>query len=82
MELIDLIDPRQGFRRQKISFWILAGIHCHNIPNCTPLNGHHGVIKVTKKDDIAKMIKNYLNRKSTRPTVLQINPPRLQKKWV
>ena len=35
-----------------MSFCILVGINCRNIPNCTPQNGNHGVTKVTKKDDI------------------------------
>ena len=60
-----------------MSFCILVGIRCHNIPNCTPHNGYHGATKVTKvttNADIAKTTQNCTNYKSARPTPLHTTP--------
>ena len=56
-----------------MSCCIVVGIHCHNIPNCTYLSGHHGLIEVIKNNDIAKMSTNYINYNSAHPTLLHKN---------
>ena len=57
-----------------MSFCILVGIRCHNIPNCTPHNGYHGATKITTNADIAKTTQNCTNYKSARPTPLDRTP--------
>ena len=39
-----------------MSFRILVGIYCHNIPIHTPQSGYHGVTEVAKTANIAKMV--------------------------
>ena len=47
--------PSAGLETAKMSFRILVGIHCHNIPTHTPQSGYHGVPEVAKTPNIAKM---------------------------
>ena len=63
-------------RLPKKSFCILVGIYCHNIPACTPHSGYHGVTKVAKTADIAKMAEYRINCISARPTLPHITTPR------
>ena len=56
-----------------MSCCILMGIHYHNIPNCTYLSGHHGLIEFIKNNDIAKMSTNYIKYNSAHPTLLRKN---------
>ena len=51
---------------------ILVGIDLHNIPSCTPQSGYHGVTKVAKNAEIAKIAENCINY--TRPTSTQHKP--------
>ena len=37
---------------QKMSFRILEGIYCHNIPTHTPQSGYHGVGEVAKTAEL------------------------------
>ena len=53
--------PRQGDRLQKASFRTRVGIYCDNIPTHTPQSGYHGVTKVAKTADIAKMAEKGIN---------------------
>ena len=46
---------QQGYRLQKTSFRILAGIYCHNLPTHTPQSGYHGVTEVAKTANTPKM---------------------------
>ena len=57
-----------------MSFRILVGIYCHNIPTHTPQSGYHGVTEVTKTDNIAKMAEKGMNCISARPTPPHTNP--------
>ena len=49
-----------------MSFRILVGIYCHNIPTYTPQSG---VTEVAKAGNIAKMAEKCINCISARPTV-------------
>ena len=69
-----LTGPRQSYRLQKTSFRILVGIHCHNIPTHTPQSGYHGVTKVAKTANIAKMAEKCKNCISACPTPPHTNP--------
>ena len=44
-----------------MSFCVLVGIYCHNIPTHTPQSGYHGVTEVAKTANIAKMAENGIN---------------------
>ena len=57
-----------------MSFPILVGIHCHNIPTHTPQSGYHGVTKVGKTANIPKMGEKCINFISARPTPPHRNP--------
>ena len=57
-----------------MSFRILVGIYCHNIPTCTPQSGYHGVTEVAKTTNIAKMAENCISSTSARPTPPHTNP--------
>ena len=57
-----------------MSFRILVGIHCHNIPTHTPQSGYQGVTDVAKTANIPKMAEKCINCKSARPTPPHINP--------
>ena len=48
-----LTSPWQGYRLQKMTFCILVGIYCHDIPTHTPQSGYHGVTEVAKTANIA-----------------------------
>ena len=52
-----------------MSFCILACVYYHNIPTSTPHSGFHGVTKIAKNADIAKLAENYMNCISARPTL-------------
>ena len=56
--------PRQGYRLQKMSFRILVGIYCHNIPTHTPQSGKHGATEVAKTANIAEMAEKCINYKT------------------
>ena len=51
-----------------MSFRILVGIYCHNIPTHTPQSGYHGVTEVATTANIAKMAEKCINCISARPT--------------
>ena len=57
-----------------MSFRILVGIYCHNIPTHTPQSGYHGVTEVAQTTNIAKMAEKCINCISARPTLPHINP--------
>ena len=69
-----LTGPRQSYRLQKMSFHILVGIYCHNIPTRTPWSGYHGVTGVAKTANIAKMAETCISCLSARPTPPHTNP--------
>ena len=52
-----------------MSFRILVGIYCHNIPTHTPQSGYHGVTEVAKTANIAKMAGKCINCISARPLI-------------
>ena len=56
-----LTGPRQGYMMQKMSFCILVGIYCHNIPTHTPRSGYYPFTKVAKTANIAKMAEKCIN---------------------
>ena len=45
-----------------MSFRILVGRYCHNIPTRTPQSGYHGVTEVAKTTNIPKMAEKCINR--------------------
>ena len=51
-----------------MSFHILVGIYCHNIPTCTPQSGYHGGTKIAKTANIPKMAEKGMNCINARPT--------------
>ena len=57
-----------------MSFRILVGIYCHNIPTRTPQSGYHGVTGSAKTANIAKMVEKCINCISARPTSPHTNP--------
>ena len=57
-----------------MSFRILVGIYCHNIPTRTPRSWYHGVTEVAKSANIAKMAEKCINCTSARPTTPHTNP--------
>ena len=57
-----------------MSFRILVGIYCHNIPTHTPQSGYHRVTEVAKTANTAKMAGKFINCMSTRPTLPHTNP--------
>ena len=57
-----------------MSFRILVGIYCHNIPTHTPQSGYHGVTDVAETADIAKMAKKCINCINAHPTPPHTNP--------
>ena len=57
-----------------MSFRILVGIYCYNIPTHTPQSGYHGVTEVAKTANIAKMAEKCINRIRARPTPPHANP--------
>ena len=57
-----------------MSFRILVGIYCHNIPTHNPQSGYHGVTEVSKTANIAKMAEKCINCISARPTLPHTNP--------
>ena len=69
-----LTGPRHSYRPQKISFHILVGIYCHNLPTRTPRGGYHGVTEVAKTANIAKMAEKCINYISARPSPPHTNP--------
>ena len=56
-----------------MSFCVLVGIYCHNIPTHTPQSGYHGVTGSAETANIAKMAKKWINCISARPTSLPTN---------
>ena len=46
-----------------MSFYILVGIYCHNIPTRTLQSGYHEVTEVAKTANIAKMAEKCINCK-------------------
>ena len=63
--------------RLETHFRIVVGIYCHNIPTHTPQNGYHGVTKVAKTANIAKMAGKCINCIGARPTPPHTNPMQL-----
>ena len=59
---------------KKMSFHILVGIYCHNIPTCTRQSGYHGSTKDAKTANIPKMAEKGINYISARPTPPHTNP--------
>ena len=57
-----------------MSFRILVGIYCHNIPTHTPRTGYHRVTEVAKTANIVKMGETCINCISARPTPPHTNP--------
>ena len=57
-----------------MSFRILVGIYCHNIPTHTPQSGYHGVTEVAKTPNIAKMAEKCIKCISARSTPPHTNP--------
>ena len=57
-----------------MSFRILVGIYCHNIPTRTPQSGYHGLTEVAKTANITKMAEKCINCISARPTPPHTNP--------
>ena len=57
-----------------MSFRILVGIYCHNIPTHTPQRGYHRVDEVAKTANIPKMAEKCINCMSARPTPPHTNP--------
>ena len=57
-----------------MSFRILVGIYCHNIPTHTPQSGYHRVTEVAKTPNIPKKAKKCINSISARPTPPHTNP--------
>ena len=51
-----------------MSFHILLGIYCHNIPSHSPQSGYHGSTGVAKTANIPKMAEKGINCISARPT--------------
>ena len=51
-----------------MSFRILVGIYCHNIPTHTPQSAYHRVTEVAKTANIAKMAEKCINCTSACPT--------------
>ena len=66
--------PKQGRILQKTAFRILVGIDCQNISTHTPQSWYHGVTKVAKTGNTAKMAKNCINRTSARLTPPHATP--------
>ena len=60
-----------------MSFRILVGIYCHNIPTHTPQSGYHGVTEAAQTANIAKMAEKCINCNSARPTPPHTNPMEL-----
>ena len=57
-----------------MSFRVLVGICCHNIPTDTPQSGYHGVTMVAKTPSIPKMAEKCISCMSARPTPPHTNP--------
>ena len=51
-----------------MSFRILVGICCDNIPTHTPRVSYHGVTEVAKTANIPKMAEKCINCMTARPT--------------
>ena len=67
--------PRRGYRLQKASLCSLICAYCQTILTCTPQNGHHGITKVTKNTDIAKIAENCMSTCSSSATHKLPPPP-------
>ena len=55
-----------------MSFRILVGMYCHNIPTHIPQSGYHGVTEVAKTANIPKMAEKCIS--CARPTSPHTNP--------
>ena len=60
-----------------MSFRILVGMYCHNIPTHTPQSGYHGVTEVAKTANVAKTAEKCINCISARPTLPHTYPMEL-----
>ena len=60
-----------------MSFRILVGIYCHNIPTHTPQSGYHWVTEVANTANMAKMVEKYINCIGARPTPPHTSPMEL-----
>ena len=57
-----------------MSFRILVGIYCDNIPTRTPQSGYHKVTEVAKTANMPKMAEKCINCISACPTPPHTNP--------